>query len=111
MRNRSKYVPNEGYLCLAIQLEKCMMIFNLRIVPVRMKMTITQEMNNSEMSMQNIINFACLFFGRERDQKGSMRTKEHKKGLLPTHIIWMRTNKKNSYKCKGEFFRRPTAIC
>ena len=55
------------------------MIFNLRIVPVRMKMTITQEMNNSEMSMQNIINFACLFFGRERIKKDQCRQKKIKK--------------------------------
>ena len=66
---RSTHMPTASYFYLEIQLKKCMMIFNLRIVPVRMKMTITQEMNNSEMSMQNIINFACLFFGRERIKK------------------------------------------
>ena len=34
-----------------------MMIFNMCIFPVRIQMTNTQNMNNSEMSTQNIPNF------------------------------------------------------
>ena len=49
-RTRSKHMPADSYLCLARHLAKCMMRLNMRVGPVRMQMTNTQKMNNSEMS-------------------------------------------------------------
>ena len=56
VRKRSKHVPTDSYFYLSRQLAKCTMRFNMPIGPVRTQMTNTQNMNNSEMSMQNISN-------------------------------------------------------
>ena len=57
VRKRSKYVPTDSYFYIARHPDKCMTRLNLHVVPVRIKMTNTQRMNNSEMSTQNIPNF------------------------------------------------------
>ena len=49
-RTRSKHMPAESSFCLARHLAKCMMRLNMRVGPVRIQMTNTQKMNNTEMS-------------------------------------------------------------
>ena len=66
-------------------------------------MTITQEMNNSEMSMQNIINFACLFFGRERIKKDQWGQKNIKKVYCQRILFGWERIKKNHTSVKGNF--------
>ena len=53
---RSKNMPTESYFYPTRNLEKYMMIFNMCVGPVRTQMTNTQNMNNSEMSIQRIPN-------------------------------------------------------
>ena len=47
---RSKHEPTETYFNLERHLDKFIMRLNLYVVPVRMKMTNTSSMKNSEMS-------------------------------------------------------------
>ena len=47
VRYKFKHTPTGIYLYIARQIEKCMMIFNLRAGPVRMQTTNTKNMNNS----------------------------------------------------------------
>ena len=56
MRKRSKNAPTDSYFYLARKLAKCMMIFNMNFGLVRIKITNTQNMNNSEMITQNTPN-------------------------------------------------------
>ena len=56
MRKRSKHMPNDSYFYLERHLSVCMMRFSISVGPVTTQMTNTQNMNNSDMSMQNIPN-------------------------------------------------------
>ena len=56
LRNLRILTMRYSYFYLAIQLVKFMMRLNMRVVPVRTKITNTQKMNNSEMSAENIPN-------------------------------------------------------
>ena len=57
VRKSSKHMPTESCIYLARQIVKRMMILNMPVGPVRTQITDTQEINNSEMSAQNIPNF------------------------------------------------------
>ena len=48
MQKRSKNLPTDSYFYLARHLAKCMMIFNSHVGPVRMIMTSTQNIPNSQ---------------------------------------------------------------
>ena len=62
VRKSYKHVPNESYFYKAIQLSKCMMRFNMRVLPVRMQMTNTQKRNNYKISTQKIPNSQICSF-------------------------------------------------
>ena len=49
-------MPTDSYFYLSIQIEKFMTRLNFPVGPVRTQMTNTQNMNNYEMSTQNITN-------------------------------------------------------
>ena len=51
-----KKLTTDNYLYISRQLTKCMKRFNMRVGPARTKMTSTQNMNDYEMSTQNITN-------------------------------------------------------
>ena len=61
VQKRSKHMHTDSFFYLAGQFAKCTMIFNMRIGPVRMQMTNTQKMNNTEMSMQKIPNLHVCY--------------------------------------------------
>ena len=56
VRKRSTHMPTYSYLYPSRDLSKCIMIFNIRVFPVRNQIINTQNMNNSEMITQNIPN-------------------------------------------------------
>ena len=56
MQKRYKHVHTDSYFYPAIQLAKRMMIFNIRVGPVRTQMTNSQKMNTYEMIIQMISN-------------------------------------------------------
>ena len=57
VRKSSKHEPTDIYLHLERYLAKCTMILNFHVGPVRTQMTNTQNINNSETSMQNNPNY------------------------------------------------------
>ena len=61
VRRRSKHVPTDSYFYLARQLAKRTMRVNMRVCPLRMKMTNTQKMNCFETSTQNIPNLHVCY--------------------------------------------------
>ena len=61
MRKSSKHMLTDSYLCLEIHLAKCMMTFKMRVGPVRMQITNTQKMRNSEVSTQKIPNLRAYY--------------------------------------------------
>ena len=69
MWKRSKHVPTDSYFYLSRHLDKCIMIFNMRVGPIRTHMTNTQKMNNYEMSTQKITNFQVCSLD-ESESKG-----------------------------------------
>ena len=63
VRKRSKNEPTDSYFYLSRHLDECIMIFNMRVGPVRTHMTNTQKMNISEMNTQKIPNYCVCYSG------------------------------------------------
>ena len=72
----SKHIPNESYLYPSINMEKCMMIFNMQVGLVRMQMTDTQKMNNSDTSTQKIPNSHVCSLDESKSHFCSMEESE-----------------------------------
>ena len=115
VRKRSKHVPTEIYLYVARKIKKCMMIFNMSVGPLITQMTNAEAMNNYEMSTQNITNLhVCSLDDTESKRINTDEDESHvcstenkeSKGCLSMHFIWMRSNKKLSYKCQYERSKR-----
>ena len=67
-------MPTDSYFYIARHLENCMMIFNMRVCPVRTQMTNTNFLNDYEMSMQKIPNLhVCSLERIKKDKCGQKR--------------------------------------
>ena len=61
-------MPNDGDLYLSIYIEKCKMIFNMRVGPVITQITNTQKMNNSDMSTKKIPNSRVCYLDKSNSK-------------------------------------------
>ena len=62
-------MPTDSYFYLEIQLDNCMIRFNMSVGPVRTLMTNTQDMNNYDMSTQNIPDSNVYYLDKRESER------------------------------------------
>ena len=95
-------MTTDSWFDLERELTKCMMIFNMRVDPVRTQMTNTQNMNNMRW-VRKIFLISMSVLQTRANQKVSTQTRTNKKGYHQWILYKQGIIKKRSYKCQYNF--------